>query len=684
MKKIQPSLEEAKSRYSELIQEIQRHDINYYVLDRPTISDREYDRLYEELRALEADFPILLVPNSPSQRVGAQAVDKFKKISHRVPMLSLQNSYSPEDLLAFDLRIKKVLNTKSEISYLCEPKFDGLSIELIYENGLLTGALTRGDGTTGEDVFSNIKTIRSIPMKLQTKKPPKLIEVRGEVLIFKNDFLKLNQEQQDDGEIPFANPRNAAAGTIRQLDPKIAARRPLRFFAYAVGAADGISFKKQSDLSSQFADWGLPTVSVGEKLCEISKNGPLSLLCDHAQDAVLYYQQIHQIRKTLPFDIDGIVIKVEDLLLQEELGFIARSPRWATAAKFEPEQATTKINKIIIQVGRTGALTPVAVMEPVLVGGVTVTHATLHNQDEIDRKDIREHDTVIVHRAGDVIPEVVEVLKEKRKKDSVPFLIPNKCPICHSIAFRAEGEAVLRCPNPVCAARIKESLKHFVSRRAMNVEKVGEKLIDSLVDMGLIKNFSDLYLLKKEQILKLERQGEKSAQNIIESIDQSRKTTLARFIYALGIRFVGEQTAKLLANRFLSIEKFVDCKSEELLEIDGVGPRVAESILDSLNEKQFVTEINQILKNGVEIQKEDRSVLSDKLKGKTFVITGTLPLERNQIKDLIEKHGGKAAGSVSKKTSFVLAGESAGSKLEKANELGVEVLDWDAFQRLIR
>jgi DNA ligase (NAD+) len=672
MKKVPLSLGKAKERYSDLLEEIQIHDTNYHVLDRPVISDREYDKLFDELKSIEETYPELVSDLSPSQRVGGKPLDKFKKAPHRKPMLSLQNSYSIEDILAFDKRVKKFLLNENDVEYFCEPKLDGLAIELIYENGILVGALTRGDGTTGEDVFSNIKTIKSIPMRLQTKSPPKLVEIRGEVLMLKKDFLKLNEEQQEEGEVPFANPRNAAAGTIRQLDPKVTAERPLRFFGYSLGAAEGIQFKTQKSTLEKFKAWSVPIA-----------NEDVFALTKGADGATKYYDKIQKLRKSLPFEIDGIVIKVNDFKLQEELGFIARSPRWATAAKFEPEQAETQIEKILVQVGRTGALTPVAIMKPVTVGGVTITNATLHNQDEIDRKDVRENDFVIVHRAGDVIPEIVEVLKDKRDKKSKPYHIPEKCPVCGSKAFKIEGEVVLRCPNPVCDAKLKESLKHFVSKRAMNIEKVGDKLIDSFVDNKLVESYSDLFKIKLDQILELERQGEKSAQNIIDSIDSARKPSLSRFIYSLGIRFVGEQTAKILAHHFGTLEKFLDTNIEELVEIDGIGPKVAQSIVDATSQKDFKKEIQKIIKNDVEIQSEEKKVASENLKGLTFVITGSLPMDRDEVKKIIESHLGKVSGSVSKKTSYVLAGEAAGSKLDKAQELGVKIISWEEFQKLI-
>ncbi len=680
MKKI-PSKKSA--RHLELAHLIEEHNHKYHVLDAPIIPDREYDQLYQELLSLETEYPELINELSPSQRVGGKPLEKFQKGEHRKPMLSLQNSYSVEDILEFDKRVKKFLHSEQDVEYFCDPKLDGLALELIYEEGRLTSALTRGDGTTGENVISNIRTIRSIPLRLKTAHPPKLVEIRGEVLMFKKDFLELNQQQQESGETPFANPRNAAAGTIRQLDPKIAASRPLRFFGYALGEYKGVEFPTMYDMQKIFSDWGVPTVGTANALKNISFRSGLSVKCKTALDTTNYYNAIQKLRRDLPFEIDGVVIKVNSLQLQEELGFIARSPRWASAAKFEPENATTVIKNIIVQVGRTGALTPVAIMEPVSVGGVTITNATLHNQDEIDRKDIRIGDTVRIHRAGDVIPEIIEVLLDKRDKKSQPFEIPKKCPVCKSETFKAEGEVVTRCPNPVCDARLKESLKHFVSKRAMKIDKVGDKIIDIFVDNGLVHSFSDLYKLTKDNILSLDRQGEKSANNVIDSIDQSRKTTLPRFIYALGIRFVGEQTAKLLADQYLTLDAFLESKEEDLIQVDGVGPKVARSISESLSQKNFVKEIHRIIEAGVEIEASKKVKASSKLAGLTFVITGTLPMDRDEVKTLIESHGGKASGSVSKKTNYVLAGDSAGSKVDKATELGVQIIDWEAFNKLI-
>ncbi len=658
-----------------LREQIREHDFNYYVLDRPQISDQDYDKLFSELTRLENENPKLITADSPTQRISSVATSAFEKLAHRIPMLSLSNSYSPEDILAFKDRALKFLGRTDDFNFFCEPKFDGLAMELIYENGLLVGALTRGDGSVGENVLSNVRTIRSVPLRLHTSKPPPLVEIRGEVLMLKNDFKKLNDAQQEAGEVPFANPRNAAAGTIRQLDPKITAKRPLKFFAYSLGAAEGISFRSQNELSETFSNWGFPVVS------QIDPR--LAVVVENSDAAVSYYHFIEKLRPKLLFDIDGIVVKVNEFELQERLGFVARNPRWATAAKFAPEQGTTLITEIAIQVGRTGALTPVAIMEPVRVGGVSITHATLHNQEEINRKDVRVGDTVVIQRAGDVIPEVVRVVLEKRPKNSKAFVIPQKCPVCGQPATQLEDEVILRCTNVVCPAVLKESLKHFVARRAMNIEKLGDRLIDVFVENGLVKSFSDLYLLTEKDILALDRQGEKSAENLIAAIEKSKGTTLARFIFGLGIRFVGEQTAKSLASHFESIEALEESNHDELLLVEDIGPKVAESIVKAFDNPKLKKEIAAMQKLGVRISnKKSTTMVSSALNGKKFVITGTLPRGRNEVKELIEKNGGLVLSAVSKKADFVLAGEEAGSKLERAQELGVAILDWDQFQKM--
>lgn len=662
----------AATRITELQAQIKEHDRRYYTLDKPTISDYEYDRLMQELVEIEVQFPELVTTDSPSQRVGGVALDSFEKIAHRIPMLSLQNAYSNDEILAFDERVKKSLqkDSSSEIEYYCEPKFDGLAIELIYENGIFVRALTRGDGSVGEDVTANVKTIRSLPLKLEAKNPPELLEVRGEILIFKDDFLSLNRQQEELGLDAFANPRNAAAGSIRQLDSKISASRPLKIFCYAPGEVLGLIFETQSYFINCIAKFGLPT-------------SPYKKICKSASEAVIFYNEILAMRHSLPFDIDGVVIKVNSLLEQESLGFVAKSPRWASAAKFPPEQAKTVIQDIVVQIGRTGALTPVAIMTPVHVGGVTVTNATLHNQDEIDRKDVRIGDTVIIQRAGDVIPEVVEVILANRNKSSSPYKMPGLCPVCQSPAVKAEDEAITRCSNSLCPAVAREAIKHFVSRRAMNIDKLGDRLVDQFYASGLVTRFSDLYKLTIDQILQLDRQGQRSASNILESIQASKQTTLARFIYSLGIRYVGEQTAKSLAQYFSSLHAFLQANSEELLKIEGVGDKVAHSIFRALKNELFQNEVAQLMSSEINIQ-EARNSNDARLAGLNIVITGTLPVSRDEAKELIEQYGGKSSSSVSKKTSYVLAGEEAGSKLEKARELGVPILSWDELNALLK
>lgn len=662
-------------RYDELKALVRRHDHLYYVLDRPEITDFEYDQLWKELMELEEKNPQLDRSDSPTRRVGGSPLDQFRKVDHRVPMLSLSNSYSPEDLNDFDSRVKKELRTSEEVEYFAEPKFDGLALELIYEDGLLIRALTRGDGLTGEDVTSNVQTIRSIPLRLYGKKAPELLEVRGEVLLMKQDFLKLNETQEEAGEAPFANPRNAAAGTIRQLDPKIAAGRPLRFFAYSTGAVEGVEFQTQEELEIRLSEWGLPIAPAHSGL-------ELRQKLTGIQKVIDYYHSIEKVRKDLPFEIDGIVVKVNSLRLQNDLGLVARSPRWATAAKYKPEQATTVVEGILVQVGRTGVLTPVAKMKPVKVGGVTVTNATLHNMEEVERKDVREGDTVLIHRAGDVIPEIISVNTEKRPKNSVPFQMPKKCPECSSPVTKIEDEVAHRCVNPLCPAVVRESLKHFVARRAMNIEKIGDKLVDAFFEAGLVTKFSDLYTLNKEKILSLDRQGDKSAENIMESIEKSRATTLPRVIFALGIRFVGEQTAKLLADHFGTLEKFMEADGEELLNVPEIGPKVADSILKSIKNSEFKKEIKR-LTAVLEIQAPKRN-LEGPLSGQSFLITGTLPVKRDVAAQEIERHGGKILGSVSSKLSYLVVGDDPGSKVEKARTLGVKMIDWIELQKLMK
>lgn len=689
---------DAKARMQTLVDELNHHNYLYHTLDKPEISDRQFDALFKELQELEARFPDLRVDDSPSARVGGVVLDSFEKMAHRTPMLSLQNTYNEDEIHEFETKILRQLQTNDTlVEFYCSPKFDGVAIELVYEDGILAKAITRGDGSVGENVLANVRTIRSVPLRLKGKRLAKYVEVRGEILMLKAAFADLNRRQDEDGETPFANPRNAAAGTLRQLDTSIVAARPLHFFCYSPGWHEESAYESYVQFEKLILEHGFPTTVLSEKSdCEkIIKQilggktnplrPPLSRLCSGASEVIEYYHFIQKLRKNLPFEIDGIVVKVNSFAQQRELGFVARSPRWAFAGKFEPEQAQTLIDDIAVQVGRTGALTPVALLKPVSVGGVTISNATLHNQDEIDRKDVRIGDTVIVHRAGDVIPEVVRVVVEKRPKNSKPFRIPEKCPNCKGETVVLEGEAVRRCVNPVCSAVMKESLKHFIGRNAMNVEKLGDRLIDILFEQELVKTFSDLYTLTTDQILSLDRQGEKSATNIINSIEKSKHTTLARFIYALGIRFVGEQTAKALASHFKTLDAFMEATTESLIEINDIGPRVAESIQGALNNEKFRNELRQIIANGVVIEAPKKALATKAtLTGKTFVITGSFSIPREEIKEIIESHGGKTSSAVSKKTTFLLAGEAAGSKLDKAQELEVAILDWDQFQDLLR
>ncbi|PIT99627.1 MAG: DNA ligase (NAD(+)) LigA [Bdellovibrionales bacterium CG10_big_fil_rev_8_21_14_0_10_45_34] len=663
-----------------LKQVLSRHNYLYHVLDSPEITDKEFDQLYARLIEIEAAHPDWVSPESPSQRVGDTPISQFEKKPHRLAMLSLQNTYNTEEILEFDTRLKKIIGNL-EIQYLCEPKLDGLAIELVYEDGRLVSALTRGDGQTGEEVLSTVRTIPSIPLQLLGDEYPKLLEVRGEVIMKKQDFAALNEAQQEAGQRAFANPRNAAAGSVRQLDPKIAATRPLSFVVYGLGVVEGASQSHLSKWPQAFSQWGLPCFQPANSLEELFvkagaptfQTGRLSFIAQDAASAVGYYEAIQKLRHTLDFDIDGVVIKVDSLRFQEEAGYVARSPRWAVAAKFEPERGVTVIKNIQVQVGRTGALTPVAIMEPVEVGGVTIVHATLHNQDEISRKDIRVGDTVLLHRAGDVIPEIIEVDLKFRPKDSEPFFLPSSCPVCSQPVKQEEDEVVTRCVNPICPAKIKESIKHFCSRRAMNVEKVGDKLIDKLCDLHLVSRFSDLYKITQEDLQNLERQGDKSIANILNSIEKSKSTSLPKFIFALGIRFVGEQSAKNIALHFRNIENFLKATQEELLQIEGVGEKVAAMICQELTNKEFVREIQELVNAGVHFESVHEKA-EGPFSGKTFVITGTLDESRDEVKLWLESLGAKVSSSISKKTHYLIAGEDAGSKLEKAKGLGVTVI----------
>ncbi len=657
-----------------LAHEIEKHDRAYYELDQPLITDAEYDRLFRKLQALEEEHPELASPDSPTRRVGGKALDQFKKSKHGVPMLSLANALNEEEWIAFDERVHRFIEAPAskELSYFAELKFDGLSINLVYEHGILVRAATRGDGETGEDVTNNIRTIRSIPLRLKTANPPARIEIRGEIVIPVADFLRLNREQSEKGEKPFANPRNAAAGSLRQLDPKITASRPLTGFFYGVGSVEGYSLPKTiAEYEDLLAEWGLPV-------------GKVRRVCRGATEVSAFFREVGEMRDSLPFEIDGVVVKLNSFAEQEAAGFVARSPRGMIAFKFPPKQSVTLIEEIQVQVGRTGALTPVAIVSPVSVSGVIVKRATLHNQDEIDRKDIRIGDHVVIQRAGDVIPEVVEVLKDKRRGDERRFTIPESCPVCGSKVVRGADEAVSRCTGRNCIAKLKERIKHFVQKDALNVEGLGDKIVDQLVDEGLVKHLQDLFDLHYDDLISLEGFADKSTKKLLTAIDSARSPELYRLVFGLGIRHTGEATAKLLAQKFKSMSKLANSTREELLEIDGIGDEMASSILAFFESREHVEELEALLARVTPVEPR-ASEKPQVFAGKVFVLTGTLPtLGRSEAEKIIEDHGGKVSGSVSKKTSFVLAGEEAGSKLEKARDLGVPVISEEAFLGLLQ
>ena len=655
----------ARKQVTALAAEIAQHDYQYYVLDAPSISDSEYDGLYQQLVDLEQQFPELITIDSPTQRVGGSASSAFESVTHRQAMLSLNNAFADDELTAFDKRIRDALGVET-VTYAVEPKFDGLAITLTYENGLFTQGATRGDGYKGENVTHNLRTIRAIPTKLDTPNPPKLLEVRGEVLMLKRDFEQLNLNQEKAGAKLFANPRNAAAGSLRQLDPRITATRPLHFFAYGLGEAIGVpKLNSHAEAMQYLTELRFP-------VCD------LRAVKQGAQGLRDYYQTIGAKRPSLPFDIDGVVYKVNSFAQQNELGFVSRAPRWAIAHKYPAEEATTVVEDITVQVGRTGAITPVARLKAVFVGGVTVTNATLHNEDELRRKDIRIGDTVIVRRAGDVIPEVVSVVLENRPQYARLFTMPINCPECDSHIERPAEEAIARCTGGlICPAQRKQAITHFASRRAMDIEGMGEKLADQLVEAGLVKSLDDIYKLDAATLARLERMAQKSAQNVIDALNNSKQTTLARFIYGLGVRNVGEATAKDLAAHFGRLQTLLDAPLEALLQVNDVGPIVAESILQFFGEPHNIQVIASMRQLGVQwLETAGKQAAAGVLLGKTLVLTGTLPnLSRDAAQTLIEAAGGKVSGSVSKKTHYVVAGSDAGSKLEKAQGLGVPVIN---------
>jgi len=656
-----------------LTREVQKHDHQYYVLDNPLISDAEYDRLFRELQNLESVYPSLKLPDSPTQRVGGRVLEKFTKIRHQVPMLSLANALSEEEFIAFDERVRGLLEGSegTELEYFCELKFDGLSMNLTYVDGLLQSAATRGDGEEGEDVTQNVRTIRSIPMRLTSDQPPRFIEIRGEILLPTREFDELNQEQEKKGQKIFANPRNAAAGSIRQLDPEVAAARPLTAFWYGFGRVEGPTFETISQFEDQLESWGF---RVGEH----------RRVCRGVNEVLGFYREILAVRDALPYEIDGIVVKLNRTRFIDQAGYVARSPRGMLAFKYPPRQESTMIEDIIVQVGRTGALTPVALVKPVRLGGATVRRATLHNQDEIDRKDIRIGDRVLIQRAGDVIPEVVKVITDVRTGSERPFRLPDHCPVCGSRVEKPEGEAVTRCVSRNCVAQLKERLRHMVSKDALDIEGMGEKIIEQLVDEGLIRHPADLFRLKKEDLLGLEGFAEKSSEKRIVAIEAAKKRDLHRVIFALGIRHVGERTAKTLANHFGDLSLLMNATDSQLTEIHEIGPEVAKSIHGFFQDPENRLEVSELLEF-VKPLAPKRGAGMGALAGKTFVLTGTFPtLSRTDATRLIEEQGGKVSGSVSKKTHYVVAGEEAGSKLTKARELSVPILDEAALLKLLR
>ncbi|HOP85720.1 MAG TPA: NAD-dependent DNA ligase LigA [Syntrophorhabdaceae bacterium] len=662
---------EVKEKIEKLRRDIEYHNYRYYVLDSPVISDSEYDSMMRELQGLEERYPEFLTPNSPTQRVGAKPLEEFATVTHTIPMLSLANAMSEEEVIEFDKRVKKLLGI-TEVDYVIEVKIDGLAVELVYINGEFVLGSTRGDGFTGEDITQNLKTIKSIPMRLlQTNDIaiPERLEVRGEVYMGRKEFEELNKKREITGEPIFANPRNAASGSVRQLDPKITASRKLNIFCYAMGQITGMELKTHMEFLDCLKKWGF-------------RVNPYTRLCHNLDEVFEHYNYIKSIRDEIPYEIDGTVIKVNRLDYQATLGQVSRSPRWAIAYKFEAHEEESIIKDIIVGVGRTGALTPVAILEPVNIGGVVVERATLHNEDEIKRKDIMIGDHVIVTRAGDVIPEIVRVITEKRTGLETPFFMPEKCPVCGEPVVRPEGEAIRRCVNINCPAQIKGRIIHFASKRAMDIEGLGEKLVDQLVDKGIIKDVSDLYYLTKDELANLERMAEKSAQNIINAINDSKKRPFNRFIYALGIRHVGEHISGLLAEHYKSIEELMAAKEEELMNLAEIGPEVASSIVFFFHDEKNKRTIERIIKAGVKIEYSKEG--NRPLEGMVFVFTGALKsMSRDEAKKKVESLGGKTSNSVGKKVDFVVAGEEAGSKLDKAKQMGIKIIDEKEFLRMI-
>ncbi|HUV01941.1 MAG TPA: NAD-dependent DNA ligase LigA [Desulfobacteria bacterium] len=668
--------EAVKKHIEDLRTELHYHNYRYYVLDAPEISDAEYDRLFRELEELEHTYPELVTPDSPTQRIGAKPLEEFGTYEHSIPMLSLKSVTAEEDVRDFDDRVRRLLGGEAELEYVVEPKIDGLAMELVYENGVFTVGSTRGDGTTGENITQNLRTIKTIPLRIfsddDVGTPVSLLEVRGEVYIPLRKFKALNAVLGEKGEKMFANPRNAAAGSVRQLDSKVTASRPLDFFAYGVGRAEGREFSAQWEVLEYLQRIGF-------------RVSPLIRRFENINEVFQYHDEVQEKRDDLDYEIDGIVVKVNNIAQQEMLGAVSRSPRWAIAFKFPAREEYTRVNDILVQVGRTGALTPVAVLEPVQIAGVTVSRATLHNEDELRRKDVRIGDTVVVERAGDVIPEVVSVIKSKRTGDEREFRMPDRCPVCGSDVLK-EGP-IVRCIGVACSAQLKERLKHFASLRALNVEGLGEKVIEQLVDRGMVSDAADLFFLTRQKLMGLERMGDKSARNILAALETSKHTTFARLLHALGIRHVGEHTASLLAAQFKDMDALRTARYEELIRIPEIGPEVANSIILFFEQESTKKLLEKLERTGVEY--ETKEVEGAKgagkiLAGKTFVFTGRISMPREEAKEIVERLGGTVSSSVSKKTDYVVAGEEAGSKLEKAEKLGVTIINEEAFREMVK
>ena len=660
-----------KNRIQELHKILNKHNVSYYVYDNPTISDYEYDILLKELELLETQHPEFISANSPTQRVGGKSLSSFETIKHSIPMLSLANAMNQNELEAFDVQIKKFLNTNEKIEYIGEPKLDGLAVELVYTDGIFSYGSTRGDGHNGENITENLKTIKGIPLQFNSNNPPKILEIRGEVYIDHNDFKKLNKQRLQNNEKLFANPRNCAAGSLRQLDSKVTAKRPLKIFCYGLGLSNGIVFDNQKQFLDQLKKWGFP----------VNHHIQLGSGFDFLKE---YYNQVEELRSNLLYDIDGVVFKVNSFYNQEILGNRSKSPRWAIAGKLKAQQAVTKVLNIDISVGRLGALTPVAKLDPVLVGGVIISNATLHNEDEVIKKDVRIGDYVLIQRAGDVIPEVVKVIQEKRNHNNVQFKMPNHCPICNGEVLRIQNEAEYKCQNKDCIAKIKGSIQHYVSKSCMNIDGLGEKIIAVLLKNNLISNFSDLYYLTINEISQLDRMGEKSAKNIISAIQNSKKSSLDKFINAIGINHIGQNASKKLSTHFNGkIDLLINSSRDELISINEIGDVMADSIISYFSDENNIKIINQCIDSGLEFHNLEINTQTS-IFNKIFVFTGNLEsMSRSEASQLIEKLGAKSSSSVSKKTNYVVAGKKSGSKLKKAKDLGIEILNESEFIKFI-